>query len=157
VFEIAERNEVVYQFVLLGEDEAAIAKLFDELADDTQATRYDVLGTDGHRMRSLRYTSELELDGKRVAINLTSVASPVLSFSAEPLSTGELPALGLALVGIDGGLVLGASDAYDAVISDGVVAELDEASLDQLYGALNAALLVLSDDDEEDDDDDPRE
>ncbi|MDX2087652.1 MAG: hypothetical protein SFX73_07370 [Kofleriaceae bacterium] len=52
MFEIAARNEVVYQFVLLGEHGAAIARLFDAFAADTQATRFDVLGTDGHRMRT---------------------------------------------------------------------------------------------------------
>lgn len=146
MFEIDARNEVVYQFVLLGDDEAAIAKLFDELADDADAVRFDVLGTDGHRMRTLRYTSDLELDGKCVAINLTSVASPALAFAEEPLSTGELPALGLALVGIDGGLVLGSSDAYAEVVQDGVIAELEEPSLDELYAALDASLRALWED-----------
>ena len=140
MFRIYASNQVVVQLTLLGEDDRAIAKVFDELVKDTEGTHFDNMGTDGHRLRTLRYTTEAELGGMTVAINLTSVANPTQKFRRKPLTTGSMSALELAVMGLDAAIVLGTVEPFRAAIGDVPVVPLEQATLAELYEALSSAV-----------------
>jgi len=140
MFRIYGNNEVVVQFTLLGDDDIAIAKVFDQLVKDTKGLPYDNMGTDGYRLRTLRYTTDVELGGMTVAINLTSVANPTQKFRRKPLTIGSKSALELAVMGLDVAIVLGSAERFRAAIGDVPVVALEEATLENLYDALNNAI-----------------
>lgn len=139
MFAIPQINQVVVQLALLGIDEVAIAKVFDELVKDTSATAFDCLGTDGHRVRSMRYESAMTRGGQIVAINLTSVASPERKFRRKPISTGTQPALDLAVMGLDATIVFGDWEHFRSTISHRPVVTLSRSDLANLHAAVAEA------------------
>ncbi len=148
MFRIYANNQVVVQFALLGDDDRAIAKVFDQLVKDTKGVAFDNLGTDGYRLRTLRYTTDAELGGMTVAINLTSVANPTQKFRRKPLTTGSMSALELAVMGLDAAIVLGSVERFRAAIGDVPVVALEEATLENLYEALSSAIAECPAEDE---------
>jgi hypothetical protein len=141
VFLIPQTNQYVFQFTLVGE-ERTVARLFDELIADTGAVAYDVAGTDGHRMRSLRFISDIEMvDKYSVALNVTSVATPRLKFETPTISTGTKPARELAVLGLDACIALVDGRLAPELLGDVPVVKCEVAEL----GALQKALRVAFD------------
>lgn len=128
------------QLALLGADEAALVALFDQIVKGANATAFDVLGTDGWRMRSARFNTDRKHAGQSVAINLTSIASPARKFRKPPLSTGAKTALELATMGLDAAIVLGDPQSYQHAIGTATTVSLTVAEPSQFSTALAAAI-----------------
>lgn len=144
VFLVPEANQYVFQFTLVG-DERTVTRLFDELIADTDAVAYDVAGSDQHRMRSLRFVSDIEMDVEgeldkySVALNVTSVATPWSKFETPTISTGKKPARELAVLGLDACIEIVDGRLAPELLGDVPVVKCEVAELGALHRALRAA------------------